>query len=286
MAGPGPRPAPVQLRLRSLRSGPAPRHRHRRGRRRSGGRSGGRRRLVRRNGAVRREDAHDPDAGRLLRDAPPSRLGGPQARCCGRGRRRRRDRRSERRARASGAVRLPGHPSHCGSAGLPRSFAVPPAGGTRPAFGAAPAGAGPCACAGVGAASAFASGRACRTDPGGAGRCRARSACRAKPRDRQRTRAARGIGCVTTCVGAPCSRPGAVGPRGHGARAREEPRPVGPDPARAFTGARRPRPHRPRHVDARPRSAARALVVASGAHDACLAPACAPLGPAAKRSRG
>jgi hypothetical protein len=167
VARPGPRAARVQLRPRSVRGRPASRYRHRSAVGRRSCRAGKRDRVLRRDGADGRQDAHDSHRRRLLRDAAPSRLTWRWARR-DRGRRRRRGHgRPERRAGVAGALRVPRRAPHLRPAGLPRPASLPAPARGRSARCAAHARA--CSLGGSGPGAAV-----CASSGGRATRCSAR----------------------------------------------------------------------------------------------------------------
>ncbi len=119
MAGGRRRPAAVRPRGRSVRGRSTSRHRRRRRARLRRTGCCGRRGLVRRHRAPRRENGDDQDGRRVLGDAAASRLDRGAG---GRGRRGGSDRRHDRPERPAGrpAVRLPGCSSHLGRGRLRR----------------------------------------------------------------------------------------------------------------------------------------------------------------------
>ena len=119
----GRRPGPAAVLLRRARSGgsrAAPRHRHRRSHGDGGARAGRRNDHLRRNRAVRRQDAVLAEHRRALRDAVAPRFVRRRSGRRGEGGPRRRNRRSQRRLGAHRPVRLPGCAPRRGSPGLPR----------------------------------------------------------------------------------------------------------------------------------------------------------------------
>jgi hypothetical protein len=132
LAGDGARADRVLVRPRaSVRSRTAPRDRHRRGQGRLGRRTCFGQGVVRRHGAGRGEDRHDPDRGRVLGHARASRLLRGAPRGSARGGRCRRNRRAERRAGARRALRVSRDPYDRRGAGIPRSAALPAFAGVR-----------------------------------------------------------------------------------------------------------------------------------------------------------
>ena len=118
----GRRPGPAAVLLRRARSGgsrAAPRHRHRRSHGDGGALAGRRNGHLRRNCAVRRQDAVLAEHRRALRDAVAPRFVRRRSGRRGEGGPRRRNRRSQRRLGAHGPVRLPGCAPRRGSPGLP-----------------------------------------------------------------------------------------------------------------------------------------------------------------------
>jgi hypothetical protein len=119
----GSRPGAAGIRVRGGRpapAGPAPRHRRRGTPRRASARSGFRHGFLHGQGRGQRAHDHDSDAGRVRRNAAPSRFGPRRA---GRERRRRpagRARRVERGGPALGSLRAAGHSPRHRPAGLPR----------------------------------------------------------------------------------------------------------------------------------------------------------------------